>query len=569
MRTSQYLLATQKETPADAELVSHQLMLRAGMIRRLSSGLYSWLPLGLNVLRKVEQVIREEMDRSGAQEMLMPTIQPAELWQETGRWDIYGPMLLKMQDRHERNFCYGPTHEEIITDLVRREIRSYKQLPMTFYQIQTKFRDEIRPRFGVMRAREFLMKDAYSFHTTQSSLEATYQIMYDTYSRIFQRLGLNFRPVEADSGEIGGNVSHEFQVLADSGEDQVIFSNGSDYAANIELAKAVTPDKQVSENRPLEKIDTPKTTSIDDICQLLKVTPDKTVKTLVFKGAQAPLVALVLRGDHEVNPTKCAKIKALAQPLTFADRDEICNTLGCEPGYIGPVGLTIPTIVDHSAAALADFVCGANENHKHYQGANWERDLPLSQVMDLRNVITGDPSPDGKGTVSIARGIEVGHIFQLGDKYSRAMNANVLDEHGKATTLQMGCYGIGVSRIVAAAIEQNHDDNGIIWPTPMAPFHVAMIGIGLQKSEKVQQATETLYAALKTANIDVLFDDRNERPGVLFANMDLIGIPHRIVIGERGLDAGTVEYKSRRAADCQHIPLEQVVEFLTETLRIP
>ncbi len=566
MRTSQYLLATLKENPADAELASHQLMLRAGMIRRLSSGLYSWLPLGLKVLRKVERIVREELDKSGAQELLMPTVQPAELWQESGRWDIYGPLLLKMYDRHERPFCYGPTHEEVITDLVRKEIRSYKQLPAIFYQIQTKFRDEIRPRFGVMRAREFLMKDAYSFHTSQRSLEETYQVMYDTYSRIFTRLGLDFRPVEADSGEIGGNVSHEFQVLAKSGEDQIIFSNESNYAANIELAEATIPEKQISKNLPLEKIDTPHTKTIEAVCNLLAVSPEKTIKTLIVKGSEAPLIALILRGDHELNTTKCAKIKSLAQPLTFAEREDICNTLGCEPGYIGPINLDIPIIIDHSAAALADFICGANENHTHFQNTNWGRDVAIPEAMDLRNVTAGEPSPDGKGTVSIVQGIEVGHIFQLGDKYSKALGASVLDENGKSTILEMGCYGIGVSRIVAAAIEQNHDDSGIIWPEPMAPFQVAMIAIGRQKSEKVQKMAEKLYNQLKDANIDVLFDDRNERPGVLFANMDLIGIPHRIVIGERGLEKEIIEYKHRRTAVSEDIPVDEVITFLQKKL---
>lgn len=563
MRTSQYLLATLKETPADAELISHQLMLRAGLIRKLSSGLYTWLPLGLKVLQKVENIVREEMTKSGAMECLMPITQPAEIWEESGRWDIYGPMLLKMNDRHERQFCFGPTHEEVITDIVRKEVRSYKQLPLNFFQIQSKFRDEIRPRFGVMRAREFLMKDAYSFHTTPNCLEKTYQVMYDTYCNIFTRLGLKFRPVEADSGEIGGNVSHEFQVLADSGEDKIAYCEASDYAANIELAEAVSPN--ITPPPPedtLAEISTPNKTSIADVCEFLNVKPSQTVKTLICKGSEAPLVALVLRGDHELNEVKCGKIPELASPLTFAERDEICNTLNCEPGYIGPYGLQIPIIVDRSAAVMSDFICGANQNNLHLKNVNWERDVPLNKVADLRNIVAGDPSPDGKGSLSITRGIEVGHIFQLGDKYSRAMGATVLNEQGKSVTLEMGCYGIGVSRIVAAAIEQNHDDNGIIWPEPMAPFQVAMVAIGYNKSDKVRQTADDIYQQLLARGIDVLFDDRNERPGVLFANMDLIGIPSRIVISERGIEAGTIEYKHRRESDNRAIPVNEIIEFL-------
>ncbi len=568
MRTSRYLLSTLKETPADAEIISHQLMLRAGMIRRLASGLYTWLPLGLRVLRKVEKIVREEMDASGAQEVLMPAVQPAELWQESQRWEQYGPELLRLTDRHERSFCFGPTHEEIITDLIRREVRSYKQLPANFYQIQTKFRDEIRPRFGIMRAREFLMKDAYSFHLEQNSLQETYDVMYQTYCRIFDRLGLKYRAVLADTGNIGGSASHEFHVLADSGEDGIAYCSSSDYAANIELA----PTLPAKDERPaptstsLAMVSTPDQKTIDDVCQFLSVTPEQCIKTLLVKGANEGLVALILRGDHTLNIVKAAKQPEVAAPLTFANAEEVTQTINCGVGSIGPVGLNIPIIVDYDAAYLADFVCGANQDGQHLVGVNWERDLPESKTADLRNVEAGDPSPDGKGKLSIARGIEVGHIFQLGEKYSQAMQATVLDDAGNSTVLTMGCYGIGVSRVVAAAIEQNHDKNGIIWPQAIAPFSVALLPMNMHKSQRVVDAVEKLYADLQAAGIDVLFDDRKERPGIMFADMELIGIPHRLVLGERSLDKGEVEYKGRRDEKSQQIPLEEAISFIKAKL---
>jgi len=563
MRTSKLLLATQKETPADAEIVSHQLMLRAGMIRKLASGLYTWLPLGLRVLRKVENIVRDEMEKVNAQEVLMPAVQPAELWQESGRWEQFGPELLRMKDRHQREFCLGPTHEEVITDMVRREIRSYKQLPSIFYQVQTKFRDEVRPRFGVMRAREFIMKDAYSFHHTEASLTETYEAMHSAYSKIFNRIGLEFRPVSADSGSIGGNASHEFHVLADSGEDAIAFSDQSDYAANIELAEAVAPSiSRPSPNEEMQTVNTPDQHTIEEVSTFLKQSPSQCLKTLLVKGHDETIIALVLRGDHELNEIKAEKIEAIASPLTFASEAEVKKVAGCEPGSIGPVGLNIAIYVDHSALLVADFVCGANKNHQHLTGVNWERDLPLATGVDIRNIVDGDPSPDGKGTLSIKRGIEVGHIFQLGDKYSRALQASVLDESGKAVIMTMGCYGIGVSRVVAAAIEQNHDDKGIIWPLAIAPFQVVLIPMNLQKSERVRTAVEKLYSELTEHGFDVLLDDRKERAGVMFADMELIGIPHRVVIGERGLDSGTLEYKGRKDKDNQDIPLDEIIEFL-------
>jgi prolyl-tRNA synthetase len=570
MRTSQYLLATEKETPADAEIISHQLMLRAGMIRKLAAGLYTWLPLGLRVLRKVEAIVREEMDRAGAQELLMPAVQPAELWQESGRWEQYGSELLRLRDRHAREFCFGPTHEEVITDLCRRELRSYKQLPANFYQIQTKFRDETRPRFGVMRAREFLMKDAYSFHLDQDSLQQTYDVMYDTYSRIFTRLGLEFRPVQADTGSIGGNASHEFHVLADSGEDAIAFSSVSDYAANVELAEALAPaGERPAAAAAMQTVDTPEVHSIDEVCAFLQVNAADTVKTLLVNGENGDgelegVVALVLRGDHELNTIKAEKLSGVAAPLTFADEDAIRAAARCGAGSIGPVGLSIPVLVDRAAAHLADFVCGANEDGKHLRGVNWGRDLAEPLAVDIRNVVEGDPSPDGKGTLSIKRGIEVGHIFQLGDKYANAMNATVLDEQGKSVVMTMGCYGIGVSRVVASAIEQNHDDNGIIWPDAIAPFQVALLPMNMHKSQRLREAVEQLHDELQAAGFEVLMDDRKERPGVMFADMELIGIPHRLVVGERGLDAGTLEYKGRRDTDKQDIPLAGVIDFLKE-----
>jgi len=572
MKTSRFHLSTLKETPADAEIVSHQLMLRAGMIRRLASGLYTWLPLGLRVLRKVEAIVREEMNRAGALELLMPAVQPAELWQESGRWEQYGPELLRLKDRHGREFCIGPTHEEVITDLFRREIKSYKQLPVNFYQIQTKFRDEIRPRFGVMRAREFIMKDAYSFHLGAESLQQTYDDMFRAYSRIFDRFGLDYRPVAADSGAIGGNRSHEFHVLADSGEDAIAFSDGSDYAANIEMAEAVCNDQRSEPQQTMARVETPGAHSIDAVCQLLGLPPRQTLKTLIVRGAvdedgNGPkLVALCLRGDHELNAIKAEKLDQVAAPLQMADADDIRETLGCDIGSIGPVGLEIPLIVDRAAAALADFVCGANENDYHLTGVNWGRDLPEPTVADIRNVVEGDPSPDGKGRLHILRGIEVGHIFQLGDKYSRAMKAEVLDENGKAQIVTMGCYGIGVSRVVAAAIEQNNDDRGIIWPMALAPFTLAICPINYHKSDAVKQAADDFHAWCLQQGIDVLLDDRPLRPGAMFADMELIGIPHRVVFSDRGLKAGTFEYRGRSDEASEDVALERLQDFVAEKL---
>ncbi|MGE4501944.1 MAG: proline--tRNA ligase [Thiomicrospira sp.] len=571
MKTSQFLLATTRETPAEAEIISHQLMIRAGLIRRLAGGLYNWLPLGLRVLRKVEGIIRQEMDRSDAQEVLMPVVQPAELWQESGRWQQYGAELLRMQDRHNREFCLGPTHEEVITDLIRKEIRSYKQLPANFYQIQTKFRDEIRPRFGVMRSREFIMKDAYSFHLDRASLEATYQVMYDTYHRIFQRMGLNFRAVQADTGSIGGDGSHEFHVLADSGEDAIAFSTQSEFAANVELAEAAAPQgERPAPTQALTEVATPNVHSIEEVCAFFKVEAKQTLKTLLVKGADEahPVVALVLRGDHELNDIKAEKLPQVASPLEFASADQIKHTVGCDAGSIGPIGLTIPVIVDRAAAHCSDFICGANKTGFHFSGANWERDISAGLVADIRNVVEGDPSPDGKGVIQIRRGIEVGHIFQLGDKYSKALNANVLNENSRAQILEMGCYGIGVTRVIAAAIEQNHDDKGIIWPDAIAPFQVCIVPMQMHKSPRVKQAAEQLYADLTARGIEVLFDDRNERPGVMFNDMELIGIPHRVVIGERGLDENTIEYKHRRAGDSENWPTDGFVEALLTKLKM-
>lgn len=551
MRASQYLIATLKENPTDAVVVSHQLMLRAGMIRKLASGLYTWLPMGLRTLRKVETIIREEMDKSGAQEVLMPAIQPAELWQETGRWFQYGGELLRVKDRHERDFCVGPTHEEVITDLARNELNSYKQLPCNFYQIQTKFRDETRPRFGVMRAREFIMKDAYSFHANQASLQETYDVMYDTYSRIFNRLGLNFRAVLADTGSIGGASSHEFHVLADSGEDDIAFSSDSDYAANVEMAEALAPaTPRPAASAVMAKVATPAQHSIEEVTAFLNVAASQVLKTLIVNGAskEAPVVALCLRGDHELNDIKAQKHALIADPLTFASEADVITATGAKPGSVGPVGLNIPVVVDRSAAVMADFVCGANEDGQHLTGVNWERDASITEIADLRNVVEGDPSPCGKGTLSIKRGIEVGHIFQLGNKYSGALNAKVLDENGKEIVMTMGCYGIGVSRVVAAAIEQNYDERGIIWPDAIAPFKVAIVQLDAQKSEEVAKVSEALYNSLRAAGVDVLLDDRDKKtsPGVKFADMELMGIPHRVVISARGLEKGTTEYKARR-----------------------
>ncbi len=568
MRTSRFLLATLKEVPADAEIVSHQLMLRAGLIRKLAAGLYTWLPLGLRVLRRVENVVREEMDRSGALEVTMPVVQPAELWQESGRWEQYGPELLRIQDRHQRDFCLGPTHEEVITDLIRGEVKSYKQLPLNLYQIQTKVRDEIRPRFGIMRSREFVMKDAYSFHVDQASLEETYQVMYRTYSNIFTRLGLEFRAVIADTGSIGGSTSHEFHVLAGSGEDEIAFSDSSDFAANIEMAEALAPaGARPAPSRAMEEVATPGVKTIAAACEQLGIDPAATVKTLVVAGEEpGSLVALVLRGDHQLNAIKAEKLPGIAAPLQMADEEAVHGSVGAGFGSLGPVGLELPVIVDRSAAHLADFVCGANRDGFHLRGVNWERDCPLERVEDLRQVMEGDPSPDGNGRLQIKRGIEVGHIFQLGRKYSAAMNASVLDENGKSAVMTMGCYGIGVTRIVAAAIEQNHDERGIIWPAGMAPFEVAIVPLNMQKSEAVAACAEELYQALAGAGVDVLLDDRNERPGVKFADMELIGIPHRVVIGDRSLADGELEYQGREEAESRRIARGDVVEFLRERL---
>lgn len=567
MRASQLLLATLKETPADAEVISHQLMLRAGLIRKLASGLHTWLPLGLRTLRKVERIVRAEMDAAGGQEVLMPAIQPAELWMETGRWQAYGPELLRLQDRHQRDFCFGPTHEEVITDLVRREIRSYRQLPALFYQVQTKFRDEIRPRFGVMRAREFLMKDGYSFHLNEASLQQTYQQMHQTYSRIFARLGLDFRAVRAATGAIGGHLSHEFHVLAESGEDAIAFSTDSDFAANVEMVPAPAPPiERPAPEQALEVVDTPEQRTMGEVAEYLGRPVHQCLKTLLVQGKQGHPVALVLRGDHELNPIKAEALPELAKPLALASEEQIRQQLQCPPGYLGPVGLTIPVIADQSAAVLADFVCGANQEGKHIVGVNWERDLPLPKIADLRNVTAGDPSPDGQGTLRIARGIEVGHIFQLGNKYSEAMHAVCLDEQGQAKTLVMGCYGIGVSRVVAAAIEQNHDSQGIRWPTSIAPFHVVLLPMNMHKSRRLREVAEQLYADLLAAGLEVLFDDRPLRPGVMFADADLIGIPHRLVLGERGLDAGTVEYKTRCEAASAQIALDEAVAQLQQKI---
>ena len=568
MRASRYLIATQKETPADAEIISHQMMLRAGMIRKLASGLYSWLPMGLRVLRKVERIVREEMDKSGAQEVLMPAVQPAELWQESGRWEQYGGELLRMNDRHGRDFCFGPTHEEVITDLIRNELKSYKELPANFYQIQTKFRDERRPRFGVMRAREFIMKDAYSFHVNAESLNDTYQVMHRTYCAIFDRLGLDYRPVEADSGAIGGSASHEFHVLASSGEDAIVFSTDSDYAANIEKAEAVAPaGDRSSPSEEMAEVATPEQRTIEAVATFLNVDASRCAKTLLVKAEEddnghSGLIALILRGDHTLNEIKAENLPDVAEPLTMATDEEIEQVVGCKAGSIGPVNLTVPVIVDRSAAHMVDFVCGANKEGHHLTGVNWERDVALSRAEDLRDVVEGDPSPDGKGTLEIRRGIEVGHIFKLGNKYSKAMNATVLDENGKSAILEMGCYGIGVSRIVASSIEQNHDDKGIIWPDAIAPFEVAIVTLNGHKSPSVMAAGEKLYEQLRQAGFDVLLDDRNERPGVKFADMELIGIPHRFVVSERGLTAETLEYKGRRDEDKQDIPLAEALPFL-------
>jgi len=563
MRLSAYPIQNLKEVPADAEVVSHRLMLRAGLIRRLAGGLYTWLPMGLRVLRKVERVIREEMNRAGALEISMPVAQPAELWVESGRWDQFGPELLRFKDRHQRDMVLGPTHEEVVTDLARRELKSYRQLPVNFYQIQTKFRDEIRPRFGVMRAREFIMKDAYSFHADPASLEEGYRKMYDAYSAIFTRLGLRYRAVHADTGAIGGSASQEFHVLADSGEDAIVFSDADDYAANLELAAAAPPvDPRAAARETMREIPTPGVRTIADLAAFMKQPASRLLKTLVVEGADGGLVALFLRGDHELNALKAQKLPAVAKPLRMADAARIAEVFGSEPGFLGPVGIRIPVIVDHSAAQLSDFVCGANQADAHLAGVNWGRDLPEPEVADLRNVVDGDPSPTGPGRLSIARGIEVGHIFQLGQKYSEAMRATVQDEQGRDLVMYMGCYGIGVTRIVAAAIEQNHDERGIIWPAPLAPFDVVLVGLNWEKSAAVRERALALYRELGEAGIEVLLDDRDARPGVKFADAELVGIPHRVVVSERGLASGRLEYRHRRAEASEEFPGETAVEFL-------
>ena len=566
MRTSKYLLSTLKETPADAEVISHQLMLRAGMIRKVAAGLYTWLPTGYRVLKKVENIVREEMNKAGAIEVLMPVVQPADIWQESGRWEQYGPELLRIKDRGDRDFVLGPTHEEVITDLLRNEVSSYKQLPLNVYQIQTKFRDEVRPRFGVMRSREFIMKDAYSFHTSQESLQETYDDMYKAYSAVFTRAGLNFRAVRADTGSIGGNWSHEFQVLADSGEDDIVFSTESDYAANIEMAQAQAPTQtRQSPTKEMQLVDTPDAKTIDELVAQFNLPIEKTVKTLMVKATKESgyqLVALLVRGDHTLNEIKAEKIDIVASPLEFATEDEIRTLVNAGPGSLGPINLNMPMIIDRDVAVMSDFGAGANIDHKHYFNINWERDVALPRIEDIRNVVEGDVSPDGKGTLQIKRGIEVGHIFQLGTKYSEAMKATVQGEDGQNHVMIMGCYGIGVSRIVAAAIEQCHDDRGIIWPEAIAPFSVVIIPMNMHKSERVQATAEKLYADLQAAGIEVLFDDRKERPGVMFADAELIGIPHTIVIGDRNLDNGDVEYKHRAGGDKELVKVDQILEFI-------
>ena len=564
MRTSRFFLATLKEIPADAEIISHQLMLRAGLIRQVASGIYNWLPLGHRVLGKVESVVREEMNRAGAQEVLLPAVQPAELWRESGRWDDYGPELLRFTDRHQRDFCFGPTHEEVITTLARSTIRSYRQLPVNLYQVQTKFRDEIRPRFGVMRSREFIMKDAYSFDRDTQGMAESYQTMYDAYTRIFKRLGLETQAVEADSGTIGGNFSHEFHVMADSGEDAIALCSPCDYAANVEkvdLARPVSSRPAPSEK--MSEVDTPNQHTIADLCEFLGVKAEKTVKTLVVQGSSGTPIALILRGDHELNSVKAEFLDVVAKPLRMASAEAIRNATGASPGSIGPVNLKIPTIVDHSAGMLTDFACGANRDDVHLTGVNWGRDLPEPTTQDIRQAVNGDPCPtDSKKEIQVRRGIEVGHVFQLGTKYSEALDATYLDANGRDQPLYMGCYGIGITRIVAAAIEQNHDDNGIVWPPPLAPFDVCIVPIGLKKSPKVAQVVEELYKELVDAGFEVLLDDRDERPGVMFSEMDLIGIPHRIVVGERGLTNGSVEYRNRANGESADYPLNELVTTL-------
>ena len=569
MRLSQYPINTARETPAEAEVLSHQLMLRAGLIRREAAGLYSWMPMGLRTLRKAETIIREEMDRAGALELVMPVFQPGELWQESGRWTEYGPELLRFKDRHERDFVAGPTHEEVITDIVRRDIRSYRQLPVNFYQVQTKFRDEIRPRFGVMRAREFIMKDAYSFHIDAASLQQGYRAMYDAYTRIFTRMGLDFRAVRADSGPIGGDVSQEFHVLAASGEDAIVFSDEDDYAANLEAAEALAPrEPRPAPREAMARVPTPGARTIAEVSRMLSVEPSRCVKTLLVEGSEEEeVVALVLRGDHDLNPTKAQRLPGVASPLRMAGAERIVRATGAEAGYLGPVGLRCRIYADHGALALADFVCGANQKDMHLTGVNWERDVRDVTAADIRNVREGDPSPTGRGRLRIARGIEVGHIFQLGSKYSKPLKASVLDESGNEVTLLMGCYGIGVTRVVAAAIEQNHDERGIIWPEPLAPFQVVLVPLNLQKSARVREVADRLYSELTASGIEVLYDDRDARPGVKFADAELLGIPHRLVVAERGLEAGRLEYRFRRDSESTDFPADEALDFIKARIR--
>jgi prolyl-tRNA synthetase len=568
MKVSNFPVSTLRETPAEAELISHQLMLKAGLIKRLSSGLYTWGPIGLKVMRKVETIVREEMTKISSVELLMPNVQPAELWEESGRWSQFGPELLRMKDRKGADFCYGPTHEEVITDYVRREVNSYKELPVSYYQIQTKFRDEVRPRFGVMRSREFIMKDAYSFHATQESLQATYDDMHNAYNNIFSRMELNFRPVQADSGSIGGSASQEFHVLADSGEDAIAFSNVSDYAANVEMAVALPPKGERSApTAEMEIIDTPNAHTIDDVSTQLNKDPKTSIKSLLVKGEEeGTVVTLLMQGNDQLNELKAEKLECVFAPLTYADEDELMSAAGCNAGSIGPVGLKTKVYADHATQNMSDFVCGANQDGKHYIGVNWGRDLPEAEYVDLRNVIEGDPSPDGKGSLSILRGIEVGHIFQLGTKYSEAMNATVLGENGKPVVMTMGCYGVGITRVVAACIEQKHDENGIIWPTELAPFQLSIIPINYHKSEEVKAQADKLHEELIAAGYDVLLDDRNMRPGAMFADHELIGIPHRVVISDRGLKEGQLEFKSRTADDAENVAQAEIMDFISNKL---
>lgn len=569
MKATQFTLTTLKEMPSDAEIISHQLLIKGGFIRKLASGIYSWMPLGLRVLRKVENIVREEMDRSGAQELLMPVTQPGELWEESGRWKLYDEgLLLKFKDRHDRDFCLGPTHEEVITDIARAELRSHKQLPVNYYQIQTKFRDETRPRFGVLRAREFIMKDAYSFHASSACLQDTFDVMHETYERILNRLTLDFRAVDADSGSIGGSASTEFHVLADSGEDLIAFGTKGNYAANVELAEALMPAEQDEPLQPMHEAPTPDQKTIADVVSFLNVDITKTVKTLIVRGKDTPLVALILRGDHTLNPLKAVKTGLIDAPMTFASEDDIASELGCKPGSIGPIGLKCPVIVDRAASVIKNFTCGANQDHLHLANVNWIRDAALGSVADLRNIEIGDPAPNDDGTIEIRRGIEVGHIFQLGNKYSAPMKATVLDAEGKSLTMLMGCYGIGVSRLVGAAIEQNHDDKGIIWPASIAPYEVVLIPINAHKSEAVQTTADALYTQLSAAGIEVLLDDRDQlRPGAKFADAELLGFPHRIVIGDRALADGAVEYTDRATGATEAWPIETVVQRLVANLK--